>query len=91
MNGVEVTRVTGDERADYVFAVEMMDGHAYTVMLSEEYYMRLTSGKITPEKLVELSFDFLLRHEGPDSIMSEFELPTIQKYFVDYEDAIMSL
>ncbi len=42
----------------------------------------------TPEMLVSESFSFLLERESRDSIMREFELPIIGRFFADYPDEI---
>lgn len=38
----------------------------------------------SPEDLLEASFEFLLERESKESILSRFELPTIERYFADY-------
>ena len=43
---------------------------------------------ITPEQLVEESFAFLLEREPRESILREFELPVIGRYFPEYEREI---
>lgn len=42
----------------------------------------------TPEVLVSESFAFLLEREPRESIMREFELPIITRFFGDYPDEI---
>lgn len=42
----------------------------------------------TPELLVAESFAFLLEREPRESIMREFELPIIGRFFADYPDEI---
>ena len=42
----------------------------------------------TPEVLVGESFAFLLEREPRESIMREFELPIIGRFFADYTDEI---
>jgi hypothetical protein len=42
----------------------------------------------TPEVLVGESFTFLLEREPRESIMREFELPIIGRFFADYPDEI---
>lgn len=42
----------------------------------------------TPEALVAESFRFLLEREPPESILRNFELPIIGRYFGDYADEI---
>ena len=40
----------------------------------------------SPEDLVRRSFEFLLQREPKESILREFELSVIQRYFPDYDD-----
>lgn len=68
-----------------------VDGRAYQVMLAEDYFYRLTAGKITPKELVERSFEFLLARESPSSILGEFDLKQINQYFPEYETEITKL
>lgn len=91
MVAIEVKELPGDDRADYVFKVGLSGGHRYTVLLAEDYYQKLTGGKSAKEELVEKSFEFLLEREAPESILSEFGLPLIQKYFPEYETRIKQM
>ena len=43
----------------------------------------------TPEELVRVSFAFLLEREPRESIMREFELPIIGRFFGDYRDEML--
>ena len=60
----------------------------HTVSLDEAYYNRLTGGKISKEELIKRSFDFLLRKESKESILSQFNLKVISTYFPGYEKQI---
>jgi hypothetical protein len=44
----------------------------------------------TVEDLVTRSFEFLLEHEAPASILRTFALPEIERYFPDYPTTIRS-
>ena len=44
----------------------------------------------TPEELVRVSFEFLLEREPRESIMRQFELPIIGRFFSDYRDEMLS-
>lgn len=63
------------------------DGSAseHQVTLKEQDYQRLTAGRIGPERLVELSFAFLLEREPKEAILSRFDLMVISRYFPEYE------
>jgi hypothetical protein len=61
----------------------------HMVTLSQDYYQKLTGGKITPETLIEKSFEFLLERESNTMILSHFELPVIGDYFPEYEKTMV--
>ncbi len=42
----------------------------------------------SPEELVRRSFGFLLQREPKESILREFDLEVIQRYFPDYDRAM---
>jgi hypothetical protein len=63
----------------------------HTVTVSPAYWLELTSGNVPPEELVEKSFEFLLEREPNTSILRTFDLPTIQRYFPDYEKTIRAM
>jgi hypothetical protein len=73
----------------YAFAVTL-PGHEYNVRLSEDYYQKLTAGRINPAELVRRSFAFLLAREDAGSILREFDLPLINTYFPEYEQTMRS-
>ena len=50
--------------------------------------LALAPGAESPEELVAASFAFLLEREPRGSILSEFGLPTIARYFPDYPQAM---
>jgi hypothetical protein len=60
----------------------------HTVTVDEAYHQKLTGGAATPEELVETSFEFLLEREPNTSILGRFDLPTIGRYFPEYEATI---
>ncbi len=61
----------------------------HTVTLKQDYYRKLTGGKVSPETLIEKSFEFLLERESNTSILSRFDLPVIGRYFPEYETTIV--
>jgi hypothetical protein len=61
----------------------------HTVTLRHNDYQRLTAGNVTPEKLIEKSFEFLLERESNTSILCRFDLPVIGRYFPEYEKTIV--
>ncbi len=82
-----------------------IDDIEYAVTLDKEYWEKLTPstgsgqapstssgqahGQLTPEELVRKSFEFLLEREPKESILREFNLNVISKYFPEYEKEII--
>ena len=62
----------------------------HTVSLNEPYYQKITGGKGTREGLIQTSFEFLLERESNSTILSQFDLPEIGRYFPEYERTIRS-
>ena len=68
--------------------VESRTRTSHRVTVDTGYYDRLTGGEVTPEVLVEKSFEFLLQREPNTSILRTFDLPVIGHYFPEYEQTI---
>ena len=60
----------------------------HEVNVSASYCEKLTGGRVSPEILIERSFEFLLERESNRSILSRFDLPVIGRYFPEYESTI---
>lgn len=69
--------------------VEASTTTTHTVKLSADYYQKLTGGRVSPEALIEESFEFLLARESNTTILSHFDLPIIGRYFPEYEETIL--
>ena len=82
---IEVSR---KDSKTFVVTVNARTTTTHTVTLEPEYYDKLTGGKVTQEKLIEKSFEFLLEHESNTSILSSFDLTLINHYFSAYEKSI---
>lgn len=81
-----MSTVTVTKASDTVYRVTVtvragQSVHDVTVL--PEDVERYASGA-SPERLVEMSFEFLLAREPQESILSRFELPVIERYFPDY-------
>jgi hypothetical protein len=73
------------------FRVRVSDDGSETshlVTVKPEDYLRLTGGKTDPAELVRRSFEFLLENEPKESILRQFDLSVIAKYFPEYESEI---
>ncbi len=70
------------------FQVHVIEGGSqstHRVTLAQDDYRRLSAGKIEPHELIRRSFQFLLAREPKESILSEFDLPLIGRYFPEYD------
>jgi hypothetical protein len=85
--------ITIEKIDETTFKVTISDRTATThlVTVSPEYCEKLTGGTVPAEKLVEKSFAFLLEREPNTSILRAFDLPTIQRYFPEYEKTIRTM
>ncbi len=80
---IEVERLKNRE-----FQLRIIEGRSestHRVSISEDDYQRLCGGKIEADELVRQSFKFLLAREPKESILPEFDLPLIGRYFPEYE------
>jgi hypothetical protein len=73
-----------------MFEVRVEDSASTThmVTVTRDYAAKLTGGQVAVEKLVAVSFEFLLEREPNTSILRQFELPVIARYFPEYERVI---
>ncbi len=66
----------------------IMDDKEFKVFLNDAYWQKLTNGKFSKEELIKKSFEFLLDREPVSSILQEFPLQLIQRYFPEFEEKI---
>ena len=80
------------EISDSTFKVIISDEKetSHLVSVSDDFLNKFTKNKITKKKLIELSFNFLLEREKNSSILREFQLQEISKYFPEYFDSVRS-
>ena len=71
----------------YRCRVEVSDGTS-----TSRHQVRVTRGDLerwgrdrSAEQLVQDSFDFLLQREAKESILQEFDLSVIKRYFPDFD------
>jgi hypothetical protein len=61
---------------------------SFRVTLSDETYEYLGAGR-TREEFIHDSFRFLLEREPKESILEEFNIEEIKKYYPEFEDKIL--
>ena len=77
MADIRVTPLSG---RDYDVAIDDTSNHRVTVPAR--------FGDEDLERVVRVSFEFLLEREPASSILSEFSLDVIGRYFPEYEDEL---
>jgi len=73
------------EEETYSVTVMATKTTEHTVLLEDEYYMKLTGGDILPEELIQNAIDFLLRKESIQDIEGQFDLTYLQRLFPEFE------
>ena len=76
------------DKTTFRVVVENRSMTSHMVTLPVNYYEKLTAKSISPELLIEKSFEFLLEREPNTSILRSFELSIIGSYFPEYEETI---
>ncbi|HZD42008.1 MAG TPA: hypothetical protein VE131_14900 [Terriglobales bacterium] len=87
MDNAQIDVVKRDSET-YQVTVRSKSTTVHTVTLKQHDYQHLSAGKVSPEKLIEKSFEFLLERENNASILSRFDLTVIGRYFPEYENTI---
>lgn len=82
---IEVKKLEDLPKGKFEVTVRSNTVTKHRVTLTQDYYEQLTAGIVSPEKLVEQSFEFLLSREPNTSILTEFNLTVIASYFPEYE------
>ena len=83
-----ICRLTPDGFACEVTVGDDRGATRHTVFVSQADLGRFAPGHYDPEELVRASFEFLLEREPRESILRQFELPVIERYFPGYERQI---
>ena len=85
------TNISVEAIGDTEFRVTVSEGATqseHRVTVKKKDYERITSGKVDPGELVKMSFEFLLRHESKESVLPQFDLMAIARYFPTFEREI---
>ena len=82
---IEVEHIAGDR---WLVTVGGVTRTQHTVSVTESDLSGLGGPATTAEELLRASFRFLLDREPNTSILSEFELPVIGRYFPEFERVI---
>lgn len=75
----------------YKVTVQGKSTTEHSVTINPNYAQQLTLGKTSDEILLQKSFEFLLAREPNTSILRNFDLSVIARYFPEYERTISQL
>jgi hypothetical protein len=84
--GITITSIEPDQ-----FMVQLEDGGtttSYRVHVPDQLVEDLGLAGVDREQIVRESFEFLLEREPPSSILGEFSLDVIPRYFPEYHDEL---
>jgi hypothetical protein len=85
---VEVrVRADGDSWSAEVWVHDPRGRSRHLVWVSQEELLRYGRGR-SVDKLIRASFEFLLQREPPSSILADFELSTIERYFPEFRESV---
>ncbi len=86
-----MSRIEVKQKDTETFEVTVREAATTThmVTVSQDYYQKLTGGRITPERFIEKSFEFLLERESNTMILSRFDVSVIGDYFPEYEKTMV--
>jgi hypothetical protein len=88
MTNIDVKKL---DETTFEVKVQMSTPTTHIVTVTREYATKLTDDQIAVEKLVAVSFEFLLEREPNTSILRKFDLPVIAHYFPEYERMIAKM
>ena len=87
MDKIDITEKKTNHGWDFQVTISGNGTTVHQVKLSEKYYEKINLG-LTPNKLINASFKFLLEREPKEMILSKFDLQIIANYFPNYEKEI---
>jgi hypothetical protein len=80
-------RQEGNDWSAEVWVEDLTGRSRHQVTVSQEELLRYGRGR-SAEELIRASFQFLLKREPASSILTEFELSTIERYFPEFEEEV---
>ena len=86
---MEILIKKNDKNTFAVF-IESSVNTNHIVTLTDDIHFEMTEDIKSKEELILFSFKFLLERENNTSILSNFNLETIQSYFPEYKNEIQN-
>jgi hypothetical protein len=88
MESITIIQLNPFPEATFEVSIDGETTTQHIIRLDEDYYHKLTKGKISAEELIRRSIAFLLEREPNTSILASFDLPLIGNYFPEYEKKV---
>ena len=79
-----------DDNNTFNVSIKSLINSNHIITLNDDIYLEMTKGVKSKEQLIFFSFKFLLEREENTSILSKFNLETIQNYFPEYKNEIQN-
>jgi hypothetical protein len=82
---IEITKKSDGDPLE--FDVTVREGRSETrhhVTMNTEVFTKLSGGH-TPDQILEAAFRFLLDRESKESILGQFDITVISRYFPEFE------
>ena len=86
---MEILIKKNDKNTFTVFIENSVNSN-HIVIVNDDIHFEMTEGIKSKEELILFSFKFLLERENNTSILSNFNLETIQNYFPEYKNEIQN-
>jgi hypothetical protein len=93
MVGIEINILESKTPNGWSFEVNIEEQGSetnHTVTMSQDFYDTLNTNS-SPKELVEKSFNFLLKRESKEQILSNFDITLISRYFPEFEEYLNNL
>ncbi len=74
----------------FAVSIESSINSNHIVTLNDDIHNEMTKGFKSKEELILFSFKFLLERESNTSILTKFNLETIQNYFPEFKNEIQN-
>ena len=79
-----------NDNKTFTVSIKSLINSEHIITLNDDFYFEITKGIKSKEELILFSFKFLLERENNTSILSNFNLETIQNYFPEYKNEIQN-
>ena len=83
---IDIRRIGAGDPLEFEVVVRQGGSETtHRVSMARETHQRLTAGKHTPDRCLHAAFRFLLDHEPKESILKQFDVRIIGRYFPEFE------